>query len=243
MTLTLLSDFQKFKSQVKHLNKITANDASSNSLVKNKLQQLPAKRNSMTNILSQPSYSSNYITDHNLRQLQVPSCLIPPTLLPSQDVFNCHLKMMNQNNSNSYNTTHPNDLQLKSYGGLFEGMNLVEGNCTFADELYMNNQSLEGFVQTSHYSNFQYFGADEDCSFQDQLEYSQNFAGCSDVDNNIVTSGAQSVIAGRSLNQNVALKELDDLLNNTEEDPMVYCCHDGEMNSFDIDQYSEWLNA
>lgn len=245
-TLTLrqvASHLQKFKSQVKHLNKITANDASSNSLVKNKLQQLPAKRNSMTNILSQPSYSSNYITDHNLRQLQVPSCLIPPTLLPSQDVFNCHLKMMNQNNSNSYNTTHPNDLQLKSYGGLFEGMNLVEGNCTFADELYMNNQSLEGFVQTSHYSNFQYFGADEDCSFQDQLEYSQNFAGCSDVDNNIVTSGAQSVIAGRSLNQNVALKELDDLLNNTEEDPMVYCCHDGEMNSFDIDQYSEWLNA
>ncbi|XP_038891693.1 two-component response regulator ORR24-like [Benincasa hispida] len=259
-TLTLrqvASHLQKFKSQVKHLNKITASDASSTSLIKSQLQQLPS--NSMTNILSQPSYSSNkYNTDHNLRQLQVPSCLNAPTLLPSQDVFNCHLRMMNQNNSNSYNTTHPNDLQLKSYGGLLEGMNLVEGNRIFADELYMNESLEECFVETSNYnSNFQYFGADEDyCSFlsvdnhyhpadvvQDQLEFAQNLAGCLDVDNNIVASGGHSVIAGHSLNQNVALKELDDLLNNTEEDPMVYCCYDGEMNSFDIDQYSEWLNA
>lgn len=170
--------------------------------------------------------------------------------------------MMNQNNSsNSYRTTQyrttNNDLQLKTYGGLFEEMNLnlVEGNHVFTDELYTNESTLEGFIQTSHYSssNFQHFPADEDyyCSFfQDdhgQLEFAQNLAGsCLDVDNNIITSmsGAHSaVIAGRSMNQNVALKELDDLLNNTEEDPMVYCCYDGEMNSFDIDQYSEWLNA
>ncbi|KGN52115.1 hypothetical protein Csa_009400 [Cucumis sativus] len=256
------SHLQKFKSQVKHLNKITANDSpSSTSFVKNQPPQLPPKRN--TNILTQ---QNSYITDHNLRHLQVPaaSCLNnnPPTqLLPnSQDVFSPHLIMMNQNNSsNSYRTTHPttNDLQLKTYGGLSEGMNfnLVEGNHVFTDELYTFESTLEGFVQTSHYSsssNFQHFPADEDyyCSFfQDdgQLEFAQNLAGsCLDVDNNIITSmsGAHSaVIAGRSMNQNVALKELDDLLNNTEEDPMVYCCFDGEMNSFDIDQYSEWLNA
>ncbi|XP_008447014.2 two-component response regulator ORR24-like [Cucumis melo] len=256
------SHLQKFKSQVKHLNKITANDSSSStSFVKNQLQQLPPKRN--TNILTQ---QISYITDHNLRHSQVPaaSCLNnPPTQLPnSQDVFSPHLIMMNQNNSsNSYRTTQyrttNNDLQLKTYGGLFEEMNLnlVEGNHVFTDELYTNESTLEGFIQTSHYSssNFQHFPADEDyyCSFfQDdhgQLEFAQNLAGsCLDVDNNIITSmsGAHSaVIAGRSMNQNVALKELDDLLNNTEEDPMVYCCYDGEMNSFDIDQYSEWLNA
>lgn len=179
----------------------------------------------------------------NLRQLQVPSCLNGP----SQDVVNCHLRMMNQNNSNSYKTTQPNDLQPETYGG-FEGMNHVEDNRIFTDELYMN-ESSEGLVQTSQ-SNL-YFGADEDCPFlsvdnhyytdvAQELEFAQNLAGCLDFDK--LTSGAHSVTAG-SLNQNVALKELDDLLNNTEEDPMVYCCYDGEMNSFDIEQYSEWLNA
>ncbi|XP_023548680.1 two-component response regulator ORR24-like isoform X1 [Cucurbita pepo subsp. pepo] len=225
------SHLQKFKSQVKHLNKMTESDACT-SLGTNQVQELPTKCNSMTNILGQPSYSSN-ITGNQLRQLQVPSCLNAHRL-PSQDVFNCHLRMMNQQNSCSYKST---------YGG-FEGPNLVDdNNRIFTDELY-KNESL------SH-SNFQYFGGDhEDCPFLSadnhyphavqELEFAQNMAGCYDVDN--IRSGAHSVIAG-SLNQNVALKELDDLLNNTEEDPMVYCCYDGKMNSFDIDQYSEWLNA
>lgn len=232
------SDLQKFKSQVRHLNKITASDASSSTSLsreRDQLQHLPTpKHHSITDILCQPSFSSN---------LTVPQ---------AQDV-NCHLRlMMNHNNSISYNTTHPNHHHPppKTYGG-FEATNLVDDNCIFTDELY-ENESSDGFVQTSHF-NFQYFGADHDYYYPflsaeadnnavQELEFAQNLAGCLDFDSS--TSGAlSSVTTAGSLNQNVALKELDDLLNNTEEDPMVYCRYDGEMDSFDIDQYSEWLSA
>ncbi|XP_022150571.1 two-component response regulator ORR24-like [Momordica charantia] len=234
------SHLQKFKSQVKHLNKITESDAST-PLSRVQLQQLPVKQNSITNILGQPNYSPD-LTD-NQRQFQVLSSCLNGPQLPFQNVDHCHLRMMDQSNSNSYGTTRSNDLQPETYGG-FKGMNLVADNRIFGDELCMN-ESSESFVQTSQ-SNLQYFSADVDyCPFLSadavqELEFARNLAGCLDVDN--ITSGTHRATLD-SLNQNVYLKELDDLLNNTAEDPMVYCCFDGEVNSFDIDQYSQWLNA